>query len=113
MTLEEHDQRREDRLARNEVLFREVNERVEQVAPDDPGEAIDFLCECGDADCTQTISLTKPEYEHARSEPTFFAVTPSHAIPEIEHVVERHERFYIVKKHEQESRIAVETDPRA
>jgi hypothetical protein len=112
VTPEERDQRRRDRLARNEVLFREVNERVKQVAPDGPGEPIDFLCECGDAGCTRTISLRRPEYEHARSEPTFFAITPGHEILEIERVIERHERFYIVRKHEGESRIALETDPR-
>jgi hypothetical protein len=113
MNHEEREQRRKDRLARNEALFREVNERVKQVAPDDPGEHVGFLCECGDDGCTKTISLSRGEYEHARSEATLFAITPGHEIPEIEHVVERHERFYLVKKHAEEGRIARETDPRA
>jgi hypothetical protein len=110
---EEREQLRKDRLARNEALFREVNERVKQVASDDPGEQIGFLCECGDESCTKTISLSRGEYEHARSEPTLFAITPGHEIPEIEDVVESHERFYLVMKHPEEARIARETDPRA
>ena len=47
---------REDRIARNEALFREVNERVREVAAEG-GELTGFLCECGREECTETVPL--------------------------------------------------------
>jgi len=87
LTAEERSERRKDRLARNEALFREVNERVEEVGERAGLDMIDFICECGDADCTAAISLTESEYEQIRTDPVLFAILPGHAIPEIEDVV--------------------------
>jgi hypothetical protein len=36
-----------ERLARNQTLFREVNERIETTGGDN--EVVEFLCECSDA----------------------------------------------------------------
>ena len=62
---------RERRLAQNEALFREVNERVEtladQLGPDVPYE---FLCECANADCTFRISLPLSVYERSGQTPS-------------------------------------------
>ena len=63
MTTEERRERRKDRLARNEALFREVNERVREVGERAGLDMIDFICECGDAGCTAAVSLTESEYE--------------------------------------------------
>ncbi|HSK17167.1 MAG TPA: hypothetical protein VK915_13510 [Gaiellaceae bacterium] len=103
---------REERLARNEVLFREVNERIEEVkSPQD--EATEFLCECGRRECTETIALTKAEYEAVRADATTFAVVPGHEIPDIETVVHRAGGYSVVRKDEDESEIAREHDPRS
>jgi hypothetical protein len=104
---------RNERLARNETLFRSVNERVEEVVQPGPNEEIDFLCECGDDSCVEKVTLTRREYEQVRQDGAHFAVTPGHEIPEIENVVMRGERFLVVRKHPEESEIAYETDPRA
>ena len=47
------DEQAKERLAKNEALFRDINERVRQIdeahgIPTD--ELWDFLCECGSAD---------------------------------------------------------------
>jgi hypothetical protein len=104
---------RNDRLARNETLFRSVNERVEEVVQPGPNEEIDFLCECGDDSCVEKVTLTRREYERVRQDGAQFAVIPGHEIPEIENVVMRGERFLVVRKHLAEAEIAHETDPRA
>jgi hypothetical protein len=104
---------RNERLARNETLFRSVNERVEEVVQPGPNEEIDFLCECGDDNCVEKLTLTRREYERVRQDGAQFAVTPGHEIPEIENVVMQDERFLVVRKHPEESEIAHETDPRA
>jgi hypothetical protein len=104
---------REERIARNEAIFREVNERVNEVSDPEPMQRIDFLCECGDAGCTESIPLTRAEYERLRSDPLLFGVKPGHAIADVENVVEVNGRFEIVRKHHDEGVIAQATDPRA
>jgi hypothetical protein len=93
---------REARLASNEALLREVNERIRevgeglQVLPDD--ELLDFRCECGAPACDGLVSMTAAEYEHVRSDNDRFAVLPGHEEEEIERVMERTERYVIVDK---------------
>jgi hypothetical protein len=103
---------REERIARNEALFREVNERVREVHSGDRGEHISFLCECGREECTDTITLAITEYEDVRSDPTRFAVKPGHEIGDVEAPIRRHTRFVVVRKHPTEAMIALESDPR-
>jgi hypothetical protein len=108
---------REDRIARNEALFRSVNERVRELVTNAGSRERDpvasFVCECGSADCTATIEMTVPEYENVRADPTHFVVVSGHEIPEVEEVVERHEHYDVVRKHAAEAQIAIETDPRS
>jgi hypothetical protein len=110
---------RDERLAGNEALFREVNERVAEVAThfievETQTEPVDFTCECGRAECAQPITMTMGEYEAIRARPTHFAVVPEHEQPEIEVVIERHPRYFVVEKREEDAQeIARETDPRS
>jgi hypothetical protein len=102
---------REDRIARNEVLFREVNERVREVATEG-GELTGFLCECGREECTETVPLSIAEYERVRSDPRYFVVTPGHEIGDVETSIARTDRFVVVEKHPGEAATAMESDPR-
>ena len=107
---------REERIARNEALFRNVNERVRELAEGFSGlepALIEFVCECGSADCTESLGLTLEVYERVRSDPTHFVIVPGHEIPGVEDVVELHERYHVVRKHEEEAQIAIKTDPRS
>lgn len=102
---------REARVAKNEVLFREVNERIREVAPGGPTE---FLCECGDAGCVEPVSLSLGQYEDVRREPARFFVRPGHQVPDIEDVVEDAGGFLVVAKREgTPAEIAEENDPRS
>lgn len=91
---------RADRAARNEALFRRVNERLEEVneafAP--ITEYGEFVCECADVDCAEQIQLTLPAYEAVRSVPTRFVVKPRHVVPRDERVVEEHADYLVVEK---------------
>jgi hypothetical protein len=100
-----------ERLARNQVLFREVNERLVEVAESWGSEPLQFLCECSGLDCKETISLDTQQYEGVRSSPNRFVIAPGHEIPEIERVVEANDRFTLVEK-VIGADLAVETDPR-
>jgi len=100
-------------LARNQTLFREVNERVERLARVFGADApITFVCECSDTECAAHIELTTDEYEHVRSVPTWFAIATGHEIGEIEDVVAANGRYAIVEKSATGGEIAAATDPR-
>jgi hypothetical protein len=102
-------------LASNEELFRNVNERIENlstpVAQDDEG--MEFLCECDRAGCYEKVRVTRAEYESVRETPTHFIVLPGHEDLRIEHIAHSTERFVVVEKEGEAARDAVETDPRS
>jgi hypothetical protein len=105
-----------DRVARNEALFRQVNERVREVseafATLDPS-SVDFVCECGNEDCADPVTLNLSQYEEVRAEPTWFFVVPGHVKPKIERVVLERDGYLVVEKLPDEDQIARETDPRS
>jgi hypothetical protein len=105
---------REERRGRNEVLFREVNERIEETQSGlGVGGRFDFLCECGDTNCVEQVALTLAEYEDVRSEPTQFVVRPGHEVQDIELVVRTGDGFSVVRKQEEAAVFAEEHDPRS
>jgi hypothetical protein len=107
------DQRASDEIGRRQSLFREVNERIDELG-DSFGllDQLPILCECGSARCSEQIVLTEAEYETLRRIPTHFAVLPGHDIPAVERVVEANERFVTVEKLGESARTAIELDPR-
>ena len=108
---EEH----ERRAARNQSLFRDVNERVSDV---NKGHAVwvtlsDWICECADETCTDRIKLSLEQYERVREDPTRFVIAPGakHVAGDVERVVERHERYWVVSKLGEAASIAIDRDP--
>jgi hypothetical protein len=110
MSSEEREARSRERAALNEALFRDVNERIQELGFGQ-GDRVEAVCECGSIDCTVPLQVTVDEYAQVRADPTTFVVAPGHALPEIEDVVSVTERFEIVRKKSGESRIALETAP--
>ena len=107
---------RAKRVGLNEAVFREVNERIGELAQTFglTEHALDLVCECGDATCTQQVRMTYAEYERVRDDPRLFAIYPGHEAPDVEDVVERQDDFDIVRKHEGDpARLAKHTDPRS
>jgi hypothetical protein len=111
LTESDRDRASKDRFARNEAIFREVNERVAEVV-DSEARMTNFLCECGNIDCVEQVSLTDAEYVKLRSNPATFVVVPGHALEDVETVIEETDRFQIVEKHPREVAIAEATDPK-
>lgn len=107
----------ETEKAKTESIFREVNERVSEVgARGEPLAVFQHgICECGNAGCAETISITAAEYERLRSHSTWFAITPSdaHFFPEVERIVEKNERFWVVEKLDHAADVARKLDPRS
>jgi hypothetical protein len=105
----------DERAARNEALFREVNERIEdQEYPPERAGTAEFVCECADGVCTERITVPLATYERVRSDPHLFLVAPGHERPELDQLVEQGDGFVIVRKDTPASaRIAERTDPRS
>ena len=107
------DERRQHRLAENEALAREVNERVGEVAASwyAEGEPLEFVCECSREDCTDRIRLRMDEYLEVRSRPVWFALIPDHLAPEIERSVKTLGNALVVEKIGVGQQVAEETAP--
>lgn len=110
----ESEAERDDRAARNEALFRRVNERLEDVneAFDVATEHAEFVCECANLTCTERIEIALPKYEAVRQVPTQFMVKPEHLFIDEERVIERHPNYLVVEKLGVAAQRARDLDPR-
>jgi mannose-1-phosphate guanylyltransferase len=94
------------RLAENEVICRQANEKVNQhVLKDEELAAYDklklhFFCECSRRDCSSRIAMTAAEYATAHQDNRHFIVIPSHDTSEIEQVVRHGDGYDVVEKYE-------------
>ena len=102
-------------MAKNEALFREVNESVNKAVESFGSErhVYEYLCECSNADCTFRLPLAYVDYERVRADPAQFIIRPEHAMPEIEVVVEKAGGYWIVKKTGEAAELVEELDPRS
>ena len=87
---------REERVARNEVAAREINEAIEQADTRSAYSFIHVLCECGLGDCEGVLAITRPVYERVRTDPHQFVILPSHLISEVGDVVQAGDGYLIV-----------------
>jgi hypothetical protein len=75
-------------VAHQELMI-EFNERsADELAAFDFGE---FLCECADRDCLETVTLAHTDYLRIRSSAGSFVLSPGHA-----ETAERRVRLYVV-----------------
>jgi hypothetical protein len=91
---------REIRAARNQSMFRLVNEKAKAL-----NEAFVSLtdthavaCECAETSCIEMIEIAPDEYDSVRSEPRRFVVRPGHVVPEVETVVRESPGYFVVEK---------------
>jgi hypothetical protein len=87
-------------VAKNESLFREVNERIRAISGDlfAQEDFIGFVCECSQLDCAGTVDIRIDEYLAAREAPARFLVLPGHVDPDYERIVVQTSRYAIVEK---------------
>jgi hypothetical protein len=90
------------RQARNEALFREVNERIAELG--ERAEAwtvggVEFFCECGvEGGCGERLRIPLKVYETVRAQDDRFVVRPGHETPELERAVDWTDDYVIVDK---------------
>lgn len=104
------------RLGRNEVLFREVNERLRELGEGFSlvTEEAEFVCECGSGSCFERLRMSLARYEEIRSDPKLFFVVKGHEQLEYEKVVSETARFLVVEKLPGgPAGVAIKEDPRS
>jgi uncharacterized Zn finger protein len=109
--MDDDQQTRQRRAARNQSLFREVNERIEALQRST--NQVEFVCECCDRECVEHVPLTIDEYESIRSEPNSFFVLRGHEKHDIEGVIREGDRYLVVAKSGAGAPVAEALDPRA
>jgi hypothetical protein len=105
---------REVRAARNQSMFRAINEQMTQLneAFSAMTDTYVIACECADTSCIQTLDIASEEYEAIRKEPNHFAVLPGHIYPEVESVVGEKKQYVVVEKFAVAGAVAEALDPR-
>lgn len=101
----------EERVGRNESIFREINERAEEIGTAVEGPT-EFLCECARIDCTERIAVSVDVYERVRARSRRFLVVPGHEQLEFERVVDQGNGWIVVTKIGIAGVVAEDEDPR-
>jgi hypothetical protein len=105
----------QERVARNDALFREANEGIQQAATTyEVLEQIPFICECADENCRELLVLSMDEYEEIRGNPRHFLNAPGHvrAGEGAAEVVDDRGRYTIVEKTGYAGQLVEKLDPR-
>jgi hypothetical protein len=91
---------REVRAARNQSLFRSVNEKLRTLNETFASmtETFAIACECADASCLEMIEIQPHDYLAVRSEPRHFTVLAAHVYPEVEVIVRESDGYVVVEK---------------
>jgi hypothetical protein len=102
--------------ARDQSLFREVNEKLRgtNAAFEAAGRDATFVCECANHDCTEQVPVPLVEYHAVRLVPTHFIVAPNsgHVFPNVERVAEQQDTYWVVEKYGDAGLAAIQLDPR-
>lgn len=108
------DDEREIRAARNQSLFRAVNEKIREVneAFAEISGTFAIACECFDTRCVQTLQISDDAYRQIRAHPHRFAVLRGHVLPEVEEIVEERSGYVVVEKVRVAAEVAEALDPR-
>jgi hypothetical protein len=89
---------RKTRIEENEKLFREVNERVEQMRDTLQASEPQWICECGDESCFEKLAVPLDEYHRVRAHDDWFLIKHGHEKLEVEKLVDEREEYVVVEK---------------
>jgi hypothetical protein len=91
-----------ERIARNNVTFREANEQIRAKADENDAQMhqVPFICERPRPDCVKIVRLSPAEYTDVRSNANHFMTAVGHEEAEkpVGRVVSQGERYVVVQK---------------
>ncbi len=84
--------------ASRSLLFREVNERIAELADSWKIDAArSFLCECDRLECAEAVDLSRAEYEAVRAHPTHFFAVSMHVGGDSLMVIDRLDGYVVLE----------------
>lgn len=89
---------RDLRHAPVEALFREVNERIAELANRNLDDGFQIVCECANTECQDKITIPIDDYRHVRESADRFIVVPGHTVDGVEDVLVHEDRYEVVEK---------------
>src|SRR5262245_16409224 len=93
---EDLDAQRSRAAARQQLLFREVNERIDALS--EGAMFSEYVCECAQQSCNVAVSLSVDEYLAVRADPTQFLIVCGRWSGAFDRIVFETERYIVVKK---------------
>jgi hypothetical protein len=96
-----------ERIGRNDSIFRQANERINEAAgwlqieePTPTEEPTPFLCECADMACHELVVMSLDEYSKLRRDPRHFLNVPGHQASSQgwARVIGKHDAYFVVEK---------------
>jgi hypothetical protein len=112
----EMDPMTDERIARNDSIFRDANEQINAKARDhdtDERQAVPFICECADDHCATLIPLSLGEYEDVRKDSRQFVTAFGHERFEgLAEIVSTNHNHLVVRKTGHAGDIAASLDQR-
>jgi hypothetical protein len=104
---------REERAARNQSMFRAVNEQMRGINESFASITDEYaiVCECADLSCTETLLIRPLDYFAIRGSPRQFAVLAGHVYPEVERVVSTSDGYAVVEKTGEAAAVAEALEP--
>jgi hypothetical protein len=89
----------EIRAARNQALFRSINDKLTKEASIDVlPRTFEIACECADVTCTRVLEIPVDEYAAVRANPRWFIVLHGHVFPNVETVIDETDTHVVVEK---------------
>ena len=97
------DQGSAEKIARNNSVFRDANDGIEEAATSfgfPPEDWAPFICECSNPRCAEIVRLTLDQYRYVRSNPRWFihAIDHETTVDGAVRPLEHHDTYTIVEK---------------
>jgi hypothetical protein len=97
--MEASDNDREGRAARNQAIFRAINDKM-LVLNESFGELVGLFsvaCECADVSCMRLLDVPPEAYKAVRENPRTFVVLVDHVSLDVERLVSTHKGYAVVE----------------
>jgi hypothetical protein len=82
-----------DQTRTNQLILREVNERVADITVQQREARSEFLCECGRMDCGDHVDLDLGEYRAIRGNDDYFVAATGHCVDGVDRLAESRDGF--------------------
>jgi hypothetical protein len=86
------------RAARNQSVFRAINEELSAANGVGTSNRLMVACECADVGCVETIAIDVQRYAEIRSDAKHFVVLAGHVYEDVERVIWSRDGYQVVEK---------------